>query len=219
LDDNDRANPYAPPAADSTSRPARANVDDATAAAIRRATLGREAVARLIGTLLIIAAAVAVATAAAMIAKDRAMLVERGVPDEVVRDFWAQAVGVVALFLVPVSAVAAVGVGVRLLRGWAYRGGLALWGMVILVGFAAATSSLKSHIGDAGFWLFVIAVAITFLIGQRIWSRVPFVFSPEYRAIVARTRQVRATWLVAAEVALVVLGLAGAGLVAAAVLR
>jgi hypothetical protein len=65
----------------------------------------------------------------------------------------------------------------------------------------------------------VIAAATTLLIGQRFWSRVPFVLSPEYRAIVARTRPIRPAWPVAAEVALAVFGLVGAGLVAAVILR
>ncbi|HWE35098.1 MAG TPA: hypothetical protein VG406_00890 [Isosphaeraceae bacterium] len=219
MDHADRANPYAPPAAASARRPARAAVGDETAVAIRRAALGSEALARLAGSTLIVAAAVGLVAVVSMTASDYAMVVDRAIPEGGRSRFWRETAAVVAMFLLPVSAVAAVGIGLRLLRGWSYHGALTLLGMIALVGVAAASASLQVRIGFASFWLLGVAVAITLLIGQRFWSRVPFVLSPEYRAIVARTRHVRSAWLVVVEVALVVLGLAGAGLVAAAILR
>jgi hypothetical protein len=218
MDPADRANPYAPPAADSTTRPARANVDDATALAIRRATLGREAVARLAGTLLIVAAAVGIVAAVAMTVSDYAMLVQNAV-DDAAWAFWERTVPIIAVFVAPVLATAVVGIGLRFLRRWSYHGGLVLSVLVVALGLPIALSSLRTWIGRASFWLYIVVVGLTMLISLRFWSRVPFVFSPEYRAIVARTRQVRPAWHVDAEVALVVLGLAVAGLVAAAILR
>lgn len=214
--DADRPNPFAAPAS-SSRRPPRAAVDDATAEAIRRATLGREWAVRLSGTFLTLAAFAAVLLAAEAVRRDREERALRPLDPVIARD-GVRGFGrapVFTLLALDSLALAAVGLGLRYLRAWDFRGLAPLALVVYVLNAALLAFVLRGAFGMAG----VVGVGLlsvpAVVLVLRLGAHAPFVLSPEYRAIIARTRHVRATPYLWAEVVSVLIVLVGVALMAA----